>query len=229
MNEAIGTAPLMRSRRGAGGLIVRLLAAPVTAVIVLVGIWVSGGVITNDFTLAMWLTVAWMGLAGLGALGVAWRSRGFRWPVLVGYVVTAGAVGLVLGSSMFFDDVVNEQVARAGTAGNTALAAGNFEPVRHEASGQAHAIELADGQRVLTLTSFAVDNGPDLRVYLVAGPAASEGEVDDVIDLGGMKGNKGNQQYTIPSGVDLERHSTVVIWCRAFSALFARAPLTPAT
>lgn len=229
MNEAIGTGPAMRGWRGAGGLIVRLLAAPITAVIVLVGIWVSGGVITNDFTLAMWLTVGWMALAGLAALGIAWRSRGFRWPVLVGYAVTAGAVSVALGSSMFFDNVVNEQVARAGTGGNTALAAGNFEPVRHEASGRAQAIELANGQRVLTLTSFAVDNGPDLRVYLVAGPAASEGEVDDVIDLGGLKGNKGNQQYTIPSGVDLARHSTVVIWCRAFSALFARAPLTPAT
>ena len=228
MNEAIGTAPVMRSWRCAGGLIVRLLAAPVTAVIVLVGIWVSGGVITNDFTLAMWLTVAWMALAGLATLGIAWRSRGFRWPVLVGYAVTAAAVSVVLGSSMFFDNVVNEQVARAGVGGNTALAAGNFEPVRHEASGRARAIELADGQRVLTLTSFAVDNGPDLRVYLVAGPAASEGQVDDVIDLGGLKGNKGNQQYAIPSDANLARHSTVVIWCRAFSALFARAPLEPA-
>jgi hypothetical protein len=227
MNEAIGTAPAMRSWHGAGALIARLLAAPVTAAIVLVGIWVSGGAITNDFTLAMWLTVAWMALSGLAALAIAWRSRGFRWPVLVGYAVTAGAVGLVLGSSMFFDNVVNERLARAGTGGNTALAAGNFEAVRHEASGQARAIELADGRRVLTLTRFAVDNGPDLRVYLVAGPATSESEVDDVIDLGGLKGNKGNQQYTIPSGVDLERHSTVVIWCRAFSALFARAPLTP--
>jgi hypothetical protein len=25
--------------------------------------------------------------------------------------------------------------------------------------------------------------------------------------------------------VDLDRHATVVVWCRAFSMLFARAPL----
>lgn len=228
MSEAIGTAPTLRERRSPARLFLRMLAAPATAAIVLVGIWVSGGVITNDFTLAMWLAVAWMALAGLAALAIARRSRAFRWPVLTGYAVTAAVVGVVLGSSMFLDNVVNEQVARAGTGGNTSLAAGTFEPVRHEASGRARAIELADGRRVLTLTSFAVDNGPDLRVYLVAGPAASEGEVDDIVDLGGLKGNKGNQQYTIPSGVDLERHSTVVIWCRAFSALFARAPLTAA-
>jgi hypothetical protein len=229
MSEAIGTAPTMGRRRRAGGLSVRLLAAPVTAAIVLLGIWVSGGVITNDFTTAMRLTAAWMALAGLSALAIAVRSRGFRWPVLAGYALTAGIVGVVLGSAMFFDNVVKEQVARGGVRGNTVVAAGAFEPVRHSARGRARAIELGDGRRVLTLTSFAVDNGPDLRVRLVAGPAASEGELADFVDLGGLKGNKGNQQYAIPNDLDLDRHSTVAIWCRAFSVLFARAPLKSAT
>jgi hypothetical protein len=86
-------------------------------------------------------------------------------------------------------------------------------------------IDLAEGGRVLTLTGFEVDNGPDLRVYLVAGPAPAEAEVDDYVDLGGLKGNRGDQQYRIPVGVDVGHHSTVVVWCRAFSVLFARAPL----
>jgi hypothetical protein len=228
MSEAIGTAPTMRSRRHAGTLIVRLLALPVTAVIVLLGIWVAGGVITNDFTTAMRLTVAWMVLAGLVALAIAWRSRAFRWPLLAGYVLSAGAAAVVLGSAMFFDNVVNEQVARGGVGGNVALAAGAFESVRHPASGRAHVVELADGGRVLTLTNLDVANGPDLRVRIAAGSATSEGDVKDFVDLGGLKGNKGNQQYTLPNGFDLKRYTTVVIWCRAFSALFARAPLTPA-
>ena len=79
---------------------------------------------------------------------------------------------------------------------------------------------------MLTLTNFEVDNGPDLRVYLVAGPARDESEVDDFEDLGALKGNKGNQQYELPPQLDLARYSTVVIWCRAFSVNFARAPLT---
>jgi Electron transfer DM13 len=78
---------------------------------------------------------------------------------------------------------------------------------------------------VLTLTSFEVDNGPDLRVYLVAGAARDESEVDDSKDLGALNGNKGDQQYDIPCGLDLDRYSTVVIWCRASSVNFARAPL----
>jgi hypothetical protein len=217
---------LALARQRARRLAARLLAIPVTAGIVLAGIWASGGVVTNDFTVAMWLTVAWLGFAGLLALVIAVRSRTFRWPVLGSYAVTAAVVGALLGSAMFFDDVVDEQVARAGAGGNVPVASGSFQAVRHSARGQARAIELANGARVLTLTSFAVDNGPDLRVYLVAGPAATEDQVDEVVDLGRLKGNKGNQQYTLPGSVDLGRYSTVVIWCRTFSALFARAPLS---
>jgi hypothetical protein len=40
-----------------------------------------------------------------------------------------------------------------------------------------------------------------------------------------LKGNCGNQQYRLSPDLDLGRHSTAVVWCRAFSVLFARAPL----
>jgi electron transfer DM13 len=210
----------------------RLLAVPATVVIVVAGIWVTGAAVTNDFTLAMGLTAAWMALAGLIAVSVAVRSRAFRWPVLGAYAATIVLIGGYLSLSMFRDDVVDEQVAVAAPRApsssaprNVLLGAGRFESVRHEAEGRAQAIELAQGGRVLTLTNFEVDNGPDLRVYLVAGRATTEGEVEDFEDLGGLKGNVGNQQYEIPADVDLERYSTVVIWCRAFSVLFARAPL----
>lgn len=186
-----------RSRSG-------FLAAPATAAVVLTGLWVTGGAISNDFGLAMWLSVAWMGLAGAAASVVALRSRVVRWPVLGGYVVTAAAAGVYLGSSVLVDDVVHEQVATAPAVSaplggreprNVRLRSGRFESVRHPATGVATAIRLARGGRVLTLTGFEVDNGPDLRLYLVAGAAESEEQVRDA-----------------------------VIWCRAFSVLFARAP-----
>jgi hypothetical protein len=88
------------------------------------------------------------------------------------------------------------------------------------------AIRTSGGRHLLTLTNFEVDNGPDLRVYLVAGAARDESEVEDFEDLGALKGNKGNQQYELPRGIDLDRYTTVVVWCRAFSVNFARAPLT---
>jgi hypothetical protein len=162
---------------------------------------------------------------------VAARSRAFRWPVLGAYLITAAAAGVYLGSSVLVDDVVNERVATAAAAAggderrqNVRLRAGRFESVRHPATGVATAIRLAGGGRVLTLTDFEVDNGPDLRLYLVAGPAGSEDEVRDYVDLGALKGNRGNQQYELPADLDLGRYSTAVVWCRAFSVLFARAP-----
>ncbi len=108
---------------------------------------------------------------------------------------------------------------------NALLAHGAFEGVAHSARGTARVIRTPGG-RVLTLTGFEVSNGPDLRVYVVEGPARSEAEVDEFTDLGALKGNKGNQQYDLSHRVDLGRPHTVVIWCRAFSVNFARAPLS---
>jgi hypothetical protein len=84
-------------------------------------------------------------------------------------------------------------------------------------------IRDTDGRRYLTLTSFSTSPGPDLRVRLVPGDA-SDGGADGAVDLGALKGNRGDQQYVIPRGVDVSGR-TVVIWCRAFSAPFGSAKL----
>jgi Electron transfer DM13 len=221
--------------RSPAPLAARLLSVPVVAVGLLVGIWVTGGLLTNEFALAMVLTAAWMGVAGVACGLVAWRRPELRVPVLGTYLLVAAAVGVYLGRSQFVDDVVNERVVTvsppatgesdAAAPRNVLLARGGFEPVSHSARGTARVIRTPSG-RVLTLTGFEVDNGPDLRVYVVNGPARSEAEVDEFTDLGALKGNKGNQQYELPRQIDLDRPHTVVIWCRAFSVNFARAPLS---
>ena len=164
----------------------------VAVVVVLVaGIWVSGGVITNDFGLAMALTAVWMGIAAAACLAIAWRRPGLRVAVIGAYLLTAIVVGGYLGRSMLIDDEVNERVVRAtppapdraggGAAErprNVLLRRGSFESVAHPAEDRDD--NPHGGRRgVLTLTNFEVDNGPDLRVYLVAGPARDESEVDD--------------------------------------------------
>jgi hypothetical protein len=208
------------TKRYIGGL----AAAIIVVVVVLGGVWVAGAVVTNDFRVAMVMTGLWMAIAGLLCLGIAAASRRLRWPVIVAYVLTAAAAGAYLGRSQLVDFKVDEQVAVAGKRAKV-IAAGEFEPVRHGARGTATALRLDGGQRVLTLTDFEVANGPDLRLYLVAGPARTEADVDDFIDLGSLKGNVGDQQYRLPTSVDLDRYATVVVWCRAFSVLFARASL----
>ena len=82
------------------------------------------------------------------------------------------------------------------------------------------ALVLTDGteQRFLRLESFESTNGPDLNVYL----RADDGEF---VDLGDLKGNIGDQNYEIPTDVDLERFNTVQIWCVRFGILFGDATL----
>jgi len=86
---------------------------------------------------------------------------------------------------------------------NVEIGAGEFRGLAHPTSGRATAIELAEGGRVLTLTDFETDNGPDLLVYLVSGDVNANGDGDGSIDLGALKGNIGDQQYAIPDGLDL--------------------------
>jgi hypothetical protein len=70
----------------------------------------------------------------------------------------------------------------------------------------------------VTLTGFETSPGPDLRVYAVPGRTG----VHSAVDLGRLKGNKGNQQYVVPRG---SRVGSVVVWCRAFSVEFGSAVL----
>ena len=56
---------------------------------------------------------------------------------------------------------------------------------------------------------------------------SDDGGASGNVDLGALKGNRGDQQYELPSGIDA-RSATVLIWCRAFSALFGSAALAPA-
>jgi hypothetical protein len=62
-----------------------------------------------------------------------------------------------------------------------------------------------------------------LKVYLVPG---SGEETTDRIDLGPLKGNKGNQQYPIPPGTEVKKYRTAVIWSSLLSLGYARAPMT---
>lgn len=188
-------------------------------VVVAAGVWVTGGLITDNMDLAMGLTAVWFGVAGLACLLISRARPDLRLPVLGTFAAIVMVIGGYLGYTSLVDKEVNETVAVAA-GGNTQLSTGGFESGAHDTTGTAAVVELAEGGRVLTLTDFETDPGPDLRVYLASDRDASESE-----DLGSLKGNKGNQQYEIPDGVDLDRLSTVVIWCRAFSVEFGSAPL----
>jgi electron transfer DM13 len=137
---------------------------------------------------------------------------------------------------LFVRKHVNESMPLArATAGATAamptaLSSGQFRSVAHETHGRATLLRLADGRLVLRLADFSTSNGPDVRVYLVAAPdAADDATVTRAgfVELGKLKGTDGDQNYDVPSGLDLNKYRAVTIWCRRFSVNFATAPLTP--
>jgi hypothetical protein len=45
------------------------------------------------------------------------------------------------------------------------------------------------------------------------------------VDLGSIKGNIGDQNYDVPSDVDLDKYRAVTIWCARFNVNFGTAPL----
>jgi hypothetical protein len=45
------------------------------------------------------------------------------------------------------------------------------------------------------------------------------------VHLGALKGNIGDQNYDVPSDVDLSTHRAVTVWCRRFGVNFGTAPL----
>jgi hypothetical protein len=215
-----------------------LLSIPVVAVVVLFGVWIAGGVVSNDFRTSMALTAAWFLLSGAACLLVAGRWRALGVAVIGAYVMTAGGVGVYLGLTTLRDRVVDERVvsatpamatapdaaSRASTPAAVEVARGRFSSHEHETSGDAAIVRLADGRRFLTLTSFDTSPGPDLRVRL-APDDSSDGGSEGAVDLGALKGNRGDQQYALPAGVDISRRR-VVIWCRAFSVPFGSATLS---
>jgi len=114
-------------------------------------------------------------------------------------------------------------------SGPVTLLSGGFSRLEHETSGEALVIELEDGRRFLRLEDLDTSNGPDLRVYLSEIPASDDWFAygERFVDLGALKGNRGNQNYAIPGDVDLARYKSAVIWCRRFTVGFGVAPLRP--
>ena len=204
--------------------------------------------VAETMTEALLLSIAWAGIVGLAFLVYAW-PRGILPQVMAGL-----AVGAVIGGGSYYwfsvrDEEVDEDVVTAaqtaqgaqaqqglrGSAqgsvadakqgGNTTLASGSFQGEDgHDGAGTATVVQEAGGGRILTFTDFDVDPGAAVEVWLTTGP----NETEDRVELGGLKGNVGNQQYEIPADADLNRHGTVVLYCTPFTVRIAVADLMSA-
>ena len=94
----------------------------------------------------------------------------------------------------------------------------------HTGSGDVLLVIDPNGNVILRFQEYAVQNGPDLFVYLTPDP---EGDVhaDGAVDLGEIRATNGFVNYEVPADVDPASFRAAVIYCRAFSVTFAAAVL----
>jgi hypothetical protein len=131
--------------------------------------------------------------------------------------------------------VVNRRVDEAmpaaqGSSSPQPLVSGQFYSILHPTAGTATIYRLGDGSRVLRFTNFTTSNGPDVHVYMVAADDAKDiatVQHAGFIDLGVIKGNVGDQNYTLGGDLDLAKYRAVSIWCKRFSVNFGAARLMP--
>lgn len=121
----------------------------------------------------------------------------------------------------------------AQPAGPALVSTGTFTSHEHTTTGTASIYRLPDGRLQLALADLATSNGPDVRVWLSAGPVVEgfagwfTAKDHAHLDVAPIKGNLGNQLYDLPEGTDLSQWQSVVLWCEDFSVSFGAAPLAP--
>ncbi|QTI71811.1 DM13 domain-containing protein [Gordonia polyisoprenivorans] len=159
-------------------------------------------------------------------------------------VIVAAVVGGVIFKPwlVFVDTEIADEIPVAasgapasGTSSATpvVLSSGTFISHEHDTTGAVSIIEKPYGSRILAIENLDTTTGPDVHVWLSAGEVIggfagwrTAGGAPHV-DLGPIKGNRGNQVYQVPATTDLARFPAVVLWCVQFDVSFGAAELRP--
>ncbi len=180
-------------------------------------------------------------VAAIPAIGFAWWLGS---PLFINKTVDEEfprTVGAVIPDSMSREEAeeVMEEAAGSNVVSSEEMTPGMAEPSAvkiksgsfmdedrlHRGSGTATIYTLDDGKNFVRFEDLSVTNGPDLFVLLMEDPEGRD-KSQGYIDLGRLKGNRGNQNYEIPEGVELGDHNAVMIYCRAFAVIFSIAELS---
>jgi hypothetical protein len=156
-------------------------------------------------------------------------------------LVAAGAFVWWTLSPLFLTTTLNEDLpiratATVAPAGSIAtatatpavpkvLAMGQLQRVDdlHRGTGPVTLVEV-DGKTFVRFENVAIQNGPDLHVYLGRGMGGAYDGARDLY-LGTLKATNGSFNYELPAGTPVGDYKSVVVWCRAFTVLFTWADL----
>lgn len=147
-------------------------------------------------------------------------------------VLFGAAAAWYLGSPLFLKTYAEEALpmvtaAQAQGAGaSRTLASGQLRYVDsvHNGTGTVSLVEIG-GKRFVRFENVAIQNGPDLQVYLSTDTGGRYAESSSLY-LGALKATNGSFNYELAANVDVARFRSVIVWCRAFSVLFTWADLT---
>ncbi len=111
-----------------------------------------------------------------------------------------------------------------------AVASGQFRDGDsfHKGSGAVTLYLLPTGEGLVRFEGLNVTNGPDLRVLVTSHPdpkTRADVHDSDYTEIGKLKGNRGDQNYDVPSDLDLSSIRSIVIYCAPFQVVFSVAPL----
>lgn len=174
----------------------------------------------------------------LGAVGLLVLAAGLAvfkpWLLLVDVevddevpVVAAAAPSAPGGE----DGAADPAAAQQDPGAAVVVSSGTFISHEHETSGTASIVRHPDGSHQLVLEDLETSNGPDVRVWLSAGPVVEGRDgwftagQHEHLDVAAIKGNRGNQVYDLPEGFDPSVWPTVDLWCEDFSVSFGAAAL----
>jgi len=142
------------------------------------------------------------------------------------------AATLMINSALGPPTVVpDEEQALPSMSGPVIVARGEFSRIDEVrwATGTLVIYEQADGGKVVRFEGFTAVNGPDLRVMMTAKTAETLATdptlgVTDV-DLGPLRGNVGDQNYTLPPEVAISSYRNIAIVSSSLNVVYSIAPI----
>jgi Electron transfer DM13 len=161
---------------------------------------------------------------------VSWIIRRKWILVAIGIPVLVVAWWEFRPEKLWVNQKVDEPAPFASSTEPQPLYTGKLEGKAHATSGRATIYETPDGKQYLRLTDFTTSNGPDVHVLMARGDDQAlnqdivKGELDSV-ELGPLKGNQGDQNYDLPTTLDLTKYNAVAVYCERFHAVFGVARL----
>jgi hypothetical protein len=148
----------------------------------------------------------------------------------VGLPILVAAWWAFRPEKLWINQKVSEPAPFASSTDPQPLYTGRLEGKAHQTSGRATIYKTPGGKEYLRLTDFSTSNGPDVHVVLARSDDANltqeivQGQLDSV-ELGSLRGNRGDQNYDLPASLDLQKYNAAVIYCERFHTVFGVARL----